>query len=136
MEKKSLFILVLLAVFTLVFLTPQVQAGPEERYRWEGIAIGVGAAIIGSAILQNHYQSQNHEYVVYHKPARVERPIHRYRQIPGHWEIQKEWVPTTYKRVWNPAHYDRYREWIEGHWMKIVDQPGYWVEKKVWVQYR
>jgi hypothetical protein len=136
MEKKSLFILVLIAVFTLVFLTPQAQAGPEERYRWEGIAIGVGAAIIGSAILNNYYQSQHHEYVVYHKPARVERPVHMYRPTPGHWEIQKEWVPPTYKRVWNPGHYDRYGEWIEGHWLKIVDQPGYWVEKKVWVRYR
>jgi len=137
MEKKSLFILVLIAVFTFVFLTPQAQAGPEERYRWEGIAIGVGAAIIGSAILHNHYQSHHEKSVVYHKPARVERhSIPKYRPRSGHWEMQKEWVPPTYKRVWNPGHYNRHGGWIPGQWMKILDQPGYWTKTKVWVRYR
>jgi len=137
MEKKSLFILVLIAIFTFVFLTPQAQAGPEERYRWEGIAIGVGAAIIGSAILNNHYQSNHSKYIAYHKPAKVKHhTLQRYRPSPGHWEIQKEWVSPTYKRVWNPGHYSRNGEWIAGQWIEIVDQSGYWVEKKVWVRYR
>jgi hypothetical protein len=135
MEKKSLFILVFIAVFTFVFLTPQAQAGPEERYRWEGIAIGLGAAIIGSAILHNHYQSHHPKYAVYHKPAKHKRhDFRRHHHRRGHWEIQKEWVPPTYRRVWNPGHYNRRGRWIPGQWMEIVDQPGYWVKKKVWVR--
>jgi hypothetical protein len=130
MEKKSLFILGLVTVFTLAFLTPRAQAGPEERYRWEGFAIGVGAALVGSAILHSYNQSRHEEYIVRHVPAYY-GPDRR-----GHWEMQKEWIPPTYKRAWNPGHYDNHRHWIAGQWIRIVDRPGYWVEKKVWVRYR
>ena len=139
MEKKSLLILVLITVFSFVLLTPQAQAGPEERYRWEGIAIGVGAAIIGSAILNSHQQSRPVKVVAYHQPPKSEfrhRSFHRKPVPRSHWEIRKEWVPPTYKRVWNPAHYNQRGEWIEGRWIEIEDQPGYWVEKKVWVTCR
>lgn len=136
MEKKSLFILVLITVFTLVLLTPRAQAGPEERYRWEGIAIGVGAAILGGAILHNYNQSHRDQYVVQHKEARVYTPAFRGPDRRGRWEIQKEWIPPTYKRAWNPGHYDDHGQWITAQWIEIVDQPGYWVEKRVWVRYR
>lgn len=135
MEKKSLFVFILITVFTLVFLTPRAQAGPEERYRWEGIAIGVGAAIVGGAILHNYYQSQQDRYTRY-EPARDYRPDYRRHAVRGHWEVRKEWVPPAYKRVWNPGHYNRYGQWVPGQWLQIYERPGYWVEKKVWVRYR
>ena len=132
MEKKSLFVLALVTVFSFVFLTPQAQAGSQERCRWEGIAIGLGAAIVGSAILKAHIDSRNDRYVVVrHPPARVhQRVIHRPPPPPGRWEIQKEWVPPTYKRVWNPAHYDHRGKWVPGQWIEVVNHPGHWVEKK------
>ena len=137
MEKKSLFILTLVTVFSFVFLTPQAQAGPQERYRWEGVAIGIGAAIIGTAILKAQIDSRNDRHVVHRAPARVQpRVVHKPHPAPGRWEIQKEWVPPTYKRVWNPAHYDHRGKWVPGQWIEVVDQPGHWVERKVWARYR
>jgi hypothetical protein len=50
--------------------------------------------------------------------------------------VRKEWVQPTYKRVWNPGHYARRGEWIEGQWIEIVDRPGYWTEVRVWVSRR
>lgn len=135
MGKKSLFILGLITVFTLVFLTPRAQAGPEERYRWEGIAIGVGAAIVGGAILHNYNQGHD-RYIGRPQPARVYSPAYREHDRRGHWEMRKEWIPPTYQRVWNPGHYDSHGQWIVAQWIRVVDQPGYWVEKKVWVRYR
>jgi hypothetical protein len=95
--------------------------------------------MIGSAIYHAYHQGHREGYVI-HKPAYRSgrsRPAHR-RQHPrqGHWELKKEWVPAVYKRVWNPGHYNRHGRWVRGRWVEIIDEPGYWVEKKVWVSNR
>lgn len=136
--KKIIITLVVLMV-AVAFSTQQVYAGSKQRHRWEGVAIGLGAAILGSAIIHSHHRA-------YYEPAPPRyhhRPRARWdhdypapqRPRAGHWEITKEWVPPTYERVWNPGHYDRNKRWIPGRWIKVVAEPGYWVEKKVWVPY-
>ena len=134
MNKKSLLIFVLIALFSVSLLPYPAQAGSAQRYRWEGIAIGIGAAILGSALLH-----QNRQDVYYGRPYNGSeygsyRPRQRYRS--GHWEIRKEWVLPIYRRVWNPGHYNRYGEWVPGGWIEIVARPGYWTKTRVWVAYR
>jgi len=134
MNKKSLLIFVLIALFSVSLLPSPAQAGSAQRYRWEGVAIGIGAAILGSTLLNlnrqdAYYERQRHgsEYGSY-------RPRQRYRS--GHWEMRKEWIPPTYKKVWNPGHYNHYNhrgKWVPGHWIEIVDRHGCWNETRVWV---
>ena len=50
---KKLFIAVAM-VLSLVLTSTSVWAGPKQQHRWEGVAIGVGAAILGSALINHH----------------------------------------------------------------------------------
>ena len=134
MNKKSFLIFVFIALFSVSLLPSPAQAGSAQRYRWEGVAIGIGAAILGSALLHHNRQD-----VYYGRPYNGSeygsyRPRQPYRS--GHWEMRKEWVLPTYRRVWNPGHYNRYNEWVPGGWIEIADRPGYWIKTRVWVAHR
>ena len=79
MKKKNLFIVVFITILCVTFLTSSAWAGKKHRYRWEGIAIGVGAVMLGHALFKHHHHRHFH-------PA---PPPPRFR---GHW---------------NPGHYNR-----------------------------
>ena len=135
MKRKSLIVFVLVAVFSFTLLSTPAQAGSKQRHRWEGVAIGVGAAILGSTLF--HYHNSYHEC----RPAPRSRHVYchprpRHHRHRGHWEVRKEWVPPTYQRVWNPDHYNRHGRWVPGHWIEVESQPGYWAETRVWVRRR
>jgi len=127
MNKKSLFFLFLTTVLCFSLLAPSAQAGSRQRDRWKGIAIGVGAAILGGALIHQYRQHRRAtpEVVYRHPPQRV-----RYHN-PGHWETKRIWVPSETEKVWREGHYDRYGRWYPGYWEK-KRLPGYWIEKKVW----
>ena len=133
MKKRSIFLIITIIGLSIIMATTPALAGSAQHNRWEGVAIGISAAIIGSA-LYKQYKSQppqvySDQRSGYHRSPPVH---HRY----GFWEIQKEWMPPTYKKVWNPAHYDERGRWVDGCWIKIIDETGYWVEKRVWVSRR
>ena len=131
MKIRSLTILVLVSLITLTLTANPVFAGGRHHERWKGIAIGLGAAIIGNAILNSNrdYSDRESGYceVVVPPP-----PVYNH-QYSGHWEVRDRWIPPTYKTVWNPAHYNRRGEWVNGAWIKIEASPGYWKEEKIWV---
>ena len=131
MKKRMLSLIVITTALTMTLTANSAFAGGRHHERWKGIAIGVGAAILGSAIINSSrdYSEREPEHctVVVTAPPR-HNPNYR-----GHWEVRDEWIPPIYKTVWNPGHYDRRGDWVEGAWIKIVDKPGYWKEKKVWV---
>lgn len=134
MKRKRLFIILTTLILCLSFMKPSAWAGNVQRNRWEGVAIGAGAAILGHALI-THFR--------YAEPARPTANQHhppppryspRYRHKPsGHWEVRKVWVPPTCKRVWNPGHYNRSGRWVPGQWISIERNPGYWTTENVWV---
>ncbi|MDM8522236.1 hypothetical protein QUF80_02600 [Desulfococcaceae bacterium HSG8] len=144
---KRILISSIVMVVCLSLLAPPVLAGSKQRHRWQGVAIGVGAAMLGHAIISEHHRNL--------KAAAQERspgyPPQRYREYSsprvydcpppppsrrGHWEFRKIWVPAKHKKVWNPGHYNRRGKWVPGKWIRIKDEAGHWVEKRVWVGYR
>jgi len=143
---KKFFVTLIVAVVCLSFSATSVWAGSKQRRRWEGVAIGIGAAILGHALIKNHHRATDRRaYYAPSPPCRSRetvRPVYNppppaYNTPPrrhnrGHWEMRRIWVPPTYKEVWNPAHYNHRREWVPGKWIKIIDQEGHWVEKEVW----
>ena len=133
MKKRSIAIVIVIIISTIM-LANSAWAGSAQRNRWKGVAIGIGAAVLGSAIY-NHHKNSSSWKDDSRKSYKHRRHYHppEYHWDYGHWEIHKEWVPPTYKQVWNPGHYDPHGRWVEGHWMDIVDKPGYWTEKRVWV---
>lgn len=51
--RNGLFITVI-AVVGICLASNSAWAGSKQRHRWEGVAIGVGAAIIGGALINHH----------------------------------------------------------------------------------
>ena len=131
MKPDKICIALVSAGILLTFLTVPAWAGSPQQHRWEGVAIGIGAVVVGSAILHslNHpgYQPQP----VYHRPSPPRSPYHR-----GSWQKQRVWVEPTYKKIWNPGHYNRRGRWVRGHWIRIENRPGYWKEQRVWISRR
>jgi len=164
MKHKSLVTPIIFLVFAFFVSAPAAHAGNVQRNRWEGLAIGIGTAILGSAIYSQYRRDHPQSYTAYtprptpgagvskhrdlghhpryghgHKPPRHHRYQKHYdtgHRQRGHWEVRKEWVSPTYKKVWNPGHYNRRGKWISGHWIEIEDGPGYWSETRVWVAMR
>lgn len=123
--------LAFLSIFILIAARPvDSWAGSPQSHRWEGVAIGVGAAIIGSALIKACQNSQQAAYDPYPVSARP----HRRPPVPsGYWESRPVWVPPIYEKRWNPGHYNRHGRWVQGRWIQIETEPGYWTEQKVWV---
>ena len=132
MKTKMLLVGLVIALFGSALISSSALAGSKQRHRWEGVAIGVGAAILGHAIYQTHKAEQQPQ-VVYVEPERTYRSNYSPRHRHGHWEWQKAWVPPTYERVWNPGHYNRKGHWVLGHWMEVETSDGHWTQQRVWV---
>ncbi len=134
MKTRSIFTIAIVTILMLVLSTGPASAGRYHHHnnhdRLKGVAIGVGAAILVSSLI-NHSRDYSYREP---EPCYVPPPPpQEYVQQGGHWEIRKQWVSPTYKRVWNPDHYDERGVWVEGAWIDIVDQPGYWKENRIWV---
>jgi len=136
---KKILTSIVAGIASLCIIITPAHAGSRQRHRWEGVAIGIGAAVLGHAIIGHHQHDYPHErpagncyYPPQPTPPPREYPTHSYNR--GHWEVRKIWVEPEYERVWNPGHYDDYnRTWIPGAWIRIVNQPGYWSEERIWV---
>ena len=127
---KKILIIATAVIFFLSLAAGPALAGSKERHRWEGVAIGVGAAILGSAII-NSYQPERVRVIerhTYHHPGPP-------RYIPESCEPQQVWITPTYERVWNPGHYE-YGKWVPGQYIMIEKTPGYWAEERICRHYR
>ncbi len=133
MKIKNFIIILLVMTLSFCLAAPSANAGNVQRNRWEGVAIGIGAAVLGHALFNNYFHRQPPPEVVYRHPSAYRHKPHYYRKTRGYWEIRKKWVLPTYERAWNPGHYNRRGHWIEGHWIEIEKEPGYWIEERVWI---
>ena len=148
MGKKSILAFIVAVIFSFVVLVPAANAGSPQSYRWEGVAIAVGAAILGSALSKDHHTHTRYVHTKHGPPRYDEHPSdwpyyrtkhhkrRHHREVDGYWEIVKEWVPPTYRKVWNPGHYGDHGKWVPGHWIEIEESPGYWTKTRVWVAKR
>ena len=113
--KKHLYVgLILSLTIVLASTSNPAFAGSKQKHRWEGVAIGIGAAMLGS-ILYHHHKGPPHVEVVVPgvRFRRTPPPPVRCKSQSGHWEIEQVWVPATFKKVWNPGHYDMHDHWVK-----------------------
>ena len=142
----------LIAITTVVFLsvclyTTSALAGAARRHTIEGIMIGTGVAILGSAIINGinrdsrpqyshgHSRHDNYRHSGYRYGHRNKHHKKYNRQHHGgYWEVERVWIEPVYEKKWNPGHYNRHGEWVDGRYEKFLISNGYWQEEKLWVR--
>lgn len=133
MKNKKQVTITILAIVTVFAFTTPTLAGSPQQHRWEGVAIGIGAVVLGKALFD-----ANHHPHTPRAPQHVVASYTHYDREPvyepaGHWEMRKHWIPPVFKKVWNPGHYNRHGHWVPGHWLQVEVESGYWVKRKEWV---
>lgn len=108
MKKRNLIIVVIASVFTLIFVLPSAWADSHGQYRGDGVVIGAGAAVAGSASLNNYLYSRPPTRVV----CRYAGP-HRHRYYSGpryrrYWAMRNRWARNHHYRPWHHRHYHPY----------------------------
>lgn len=131
MNRKRIFTIIFIGIISIAVAVPASWAGSRARHRLEGAVIGIGALMLTQAIIDHHHHDAAVATTVTHGYGH-HRPHHK---PAGYWDIQKEWVPATYKKVWNPGHYNRRGNWVPGRWIRIEVKPGHWTRKRVWRPY-
>lgn len=101
MKNKKLSIVMFTTILCLSFMVTSAWAGPKQRYRWEGVAIGMGAAILGNALFNACYYPQPGPAPVYYSapPVYYSPPPVYYRPVPVYYG-----PPLVYYRS-APAYY-------------------------------
>ena len=129
MKKNNLLFILFISVLCISFLASPVWAGSKQRHRWEGVAIGMGAAILGGALLNGLSCAPAPRY---RPPQPRYRPPQPRYHSPGHWETRKIWIHPEMKRIWHEGYYNRHGYWVPGHWERR-HRPGFWRERRVWI---
>jgi hypothetical protein len=95
MKTRIVLMITGITVAGLLLASTSSWAGSKQQHRWEGVAIGLGAAIVGSAIINQHaYGYHGRPPVgmsfIYQKthghPANHHKGYNRHHNPrPGHW---------------------------------------------------
>ena len=107
MKKKKIFIIMLTTILCLCFIATSARAGSKQRHRWEGVAIGLGAAIVGSALI-NHYRCCSD----CGPPPAVSIYYSDYGRPRGNYN--HHWRPHRHAH-WRSHHLHRYGHWRSHH---------------------
>lgn len=135
---------ILMSMMTAVVMLICLSTAPAhaDRKTMEGVLLGVGAAVLGTAIYQGLNQSsgyraprQHHVTPVYGRGSQCRNDPRHARQPVERWEIQRIWVDPVYETRWNPGHYNRKGHWVSGRYETFQVQDGYWEQRRVRVRY-
>jgi hypothetical protein len=129
--KKSLTFLIV-GPIAFFLMSSSAVADSKQRHRWEGVAIGLGAAILGHTIYLAHQNAPQPQAIAVAPPHHRHRP-HLRKHRHGHWEWRKTWVPPSFEKVWNPGHYNRKGRWVPGRWVELKTSEGHWHRERIWV---
>lgn len=132
---KTLISITTAVVMFICLTTAPAQADRKTR---EGFLLGIGAAVLGTAIYQSLDRSPGYrEPQRYHGSPAFERgPQCRDdrwhdKRAAGHWRIERIWVGPVYDTRWNPGHYNRKGHWVGGRYETFKVRDGYWEERRV-----
>ena len=101
MKIRKKWFVSIITVAALSLVSTNLWAGSKQQHRWEGVAIGIGAAIVGSALINHHGWNGHAPVTVYHSSDRYRGYHHRPRA-------------SHYYR-WNFNHLDRHHDWRYQH---------------------
>jgi len=105
MKTTKKLIILIAVVLCSGLISTSVWAGSKQQHRWEGVAIGVGAVIVGSALINHHsYGYHNGPPVAFSFNHRTK---HRY-SARHH----------GYRKPHDGGHHNHWRPYDRGHQYK------------------
>lgn len=112
MNTKKLLFILLVTGLCVSFVANSAWAGPKQRYRWEGVAIGVGAVILGNALLNSCVYTQPRPAPVYCKPRIHHGPVFQYYISSFDCRCKHRKAHHQYRcKKYKPHHPRRHRYW-------------------------
>ncbi len=128
--KKMIAMTLVTGMLLAVSVVPG-HAGSREQHLVEGIIIGTGAVIIGTAIAheirgnggacvvkqRRQYRHRNRHQNRDRRHGRVER-------------VERVWVEPIYGVRWKSGHYNRRGFWVQGRHEKVIVRDGFWEKKR------
>lgn len=134
----------MISITTAVVMLICLSSAPAhaDRKTTEGFLLGIGAAVLGTAIYQglNHssgYREPQRHHVppAYGRRAQCRNDQRHVRPPVVRWEIQRIWVEPVFETRWNPGHYNRKGRWVGGRHETFKVRDGYWEKRRVRVRY-
>jgi hypothetical protein len=58
------------------------------------------------------------------------------RDCGGYWDVERVWIPAVTERVWCRSCYTEYTDLGPGCWKEVVVRPGYYEDRRFWVNRR
>jgi hypothetical protein len=126
MKKRNLLGLSLAVFLILSFMAPRSWAGSTQKHRWEGVAIGAGVAMLGSALFHQYRNSHRDTTRTYRSAPRRTVVV----RAPGYRVTRRTWVEGERERIWHEGYSDRRGRWHPGYWEER-HYPGHWIENRV-----
>lgn len=133
---KKIAILVTIVVFGVITTAGSGHAGHRGHHHGgllEGVIIGAGAAILGTAIISGITPPPRYERIYVNDGYDSDDEWYD-RCDRGRWSVERVWVEPVYKERWIPGHYSRRGYWIPGRYHCVMIREGYWETRRVWVR--
>jgi hypothetical protein len=89
-------------------------AGSRNQNLVQGIVIGTGAVILGTALI-NGFHHDNRVRVMASNRRGYRPDTRKGSPVRGH----RSWVNPRYEQRWNPGHYNRRGHWINGQYERV-----------------
>jgi len=142
-KMKNIITITTAIVLLICFSTIPAHA---DRKTMEGFMLGTGVAILTAAIYNGinkppvytrHQPDYNRYDPAGYWPGHRKHHHRKYshNRPRAHWEVDRIWIEPVYETKYNPGHYNRRGNWVNGRYEKFLIQDGYWQEEKVWVRY-
>ena len=130
--------LISIATATAMFICFSAAPARADRKTTEGFLLGIGAAVLGTAIYQSLDRDPGYRAPQrHHGPPSFERGS-QCREDRWHvkrhgrpLKIERIWVAPVYETRWNPGHYNRKGHWVGGRYETFKVRDGYWEERRV-----
>ncbi len=121
-----------------MFICLSTVPAHADRKTTEGFLLGIGAAVLGTAIYQSLDRSPEYRTPQrHHGPPAFERgrrcrEDRRFVTRPGKpRKIERIWVAPVFETRWNPGHYNRKGHRGRGRYETFKVRDGYWEERRV-----
>lgn len=130
--------LISITTAVVMFVCLSTVPAHADRKTTEGFLLGIGAAVLGTAIYKSLDRSpgdsvpnRHHGAPAFERGAQCRGDQWHVKGPGSPWKIERIWVEPVYETRWNPGHYNRKGHWVQGRYETFKVRDGFWKEVRV-----